>query len=151
MYSHVDFPSLMCSHKETALLQRVLSASVTVDQQVVSSIGKGIVVFVAMAPGDTEKEAESLASKLLKLKLWEDESGGRVRCPPSSEIPFSLTPESGSGSKVSRTSAAKSSAVRGCHISPVMPILTPTHSIPIHSARLHQEGQQARLPRSPRR
>ncbi|KAK1828164.1 D-tyrosyl-tRNA deacylase [Podospora conica] len=60
-----------------AILQRVLSASVTVDQQVVSSIGKGILVFAAMAPGDTEKEAQSLASKILKLKLWDDDSGGR--------------------------------------------------------------------------
>ncbi|KAL1842216.1 hypothetical protein VTJ49DRAFT_5828 [Mycothermus thermophilus] len=60
-----------------AILQRVLSASVTVDQQVVSKIGKGVLVFAAMAPGDTEKEAESLAAKVLKLKLWDDESGGR--------------------------------------------------------------------------
>ncbi|KAK3349457.1 D-Tyr tRNAtyr deacylase-like domain-containing protein [Lasiosphaeria hispida] len=30
-----------------------------------------------MAPGDTEKEADSLAAKVLKLKLWDDESGGR--------------------------------------------------------------------------
>jgi D-aminoacyl-tRNA deacylase len=50
---------------------------VTVDQQLVSSIGKGIVVFAAMAPGDTEKEAESLAAKVLKLKLWDDDTGGR--------------------------------------------------------------------------
>jgi D-tyrosyl-tRNA(Tyr) deacylase len=61
----------------TAILQRVLSASVTVDQKVVSSIGNGILVFAAMAPGDTEKDAERLASKILKLKLWDDESGGR--------------------------------------------------------------------------
>ncbi|KXX77868.1 D-tyrosyl-tRNA(Tyr) deacylase [Madurella mycetomatis] len=60
-----------------AILQRVLSASVTVDQELVSSIGKGILVFAAVAPGDTEKEAESLAAKVLKLKLWDDESGGR--------------------------------------------------------------------------
>ncbi|KAK0707592.1 D-tyrosyl-tRNA deacylase [Lasiosphaeris hirsuta] len=60
-----------------AILQRVLSASVIVDREVVSSIGKGIVVFAAMAPGDTEKEADSLAAKVLKLKLWDDESGGR--------------------------------------------------------------------------
>jgi len=70
--------STCCSLSSAAVLQRVLSASVTVDQQVVSSIGKGIVVFAAMAPGDTEKEAESLASKVLKLKLWDDDSGGRV-------------------------------------------------------------------------
>lgn len=62
----------------SAILQRVLSASVTVDQEVVSSIGKGILVFAAVAPGDTEKEAESLASKVLKMKMWDDESGARV-------------------------------------------------------------------------
>ncbi|KAK4110030.1 D-tyrosyl-tRNA deacylase [Canariomyces notabilis] len=61
----------------TAILQRVLSASVTVDQELISSIGKGVLVFAAVAPGDTEKEAESLAAKVLKLKLWDDESGGR--------------------------------------------------------------------------
>jgi D-Tyr-tRNAtyr deacylase len=65
----------------TAILQRVLSASVTVDQEVVSKIGKGILVFAAVAPGDTEKEADSLAAKVLKLKLWDDEAGGRVRSP----------------------------------------------------------------------
>ncbi|KAL2162381.1 hypothetical protein VTH06DRAFT_7294 [Thermothelomyces fergusii] len=60
-----------------AILQRVLSASVTVDEKIVSQIGKGVLVFAAMAPGDTEKEAESLAAKVLKLKLWDDDSGGR--------------------------------------------------------------------------
>ena len=61
-----------------AILQRVLSASVTVDKEVVSSIGKGVLVFAAMAPGDTEKEAESLAAKVLKMKLWADDAGGQV-------------------------------------------------------------------------
>jgi hypothetical protein len=37
-----------------------------------------------MAPGDTEKEADSLAAKILKMKLWDDESGGRVCNPPFS-------------------------------------------------------------------
>ncbi|KAI1389517.1 D-Tyr tRNAtyr deacylase-like domain-containing protein [Hypoxylon trugodes] len=60
-----------------AILQRVLSASVTVEKEVVSSIGKGVLVFAAVAPGDTEKEAESLAAKVLKLKLWDDDTGGR--------------------------------------------------------------------------
>ncbi|CZT41350.1 probable D-Tyr-tRNA(Tyr) deacylase activity [Rhynchosporium secalis] len=60
-----------------AILQRVLSASVTVDKQLISSIGKGILVFAAVAPGDTEKDAESLASKILKMRLWDDEAGGR--------------------------------------------------------------------------
>ncbi|PMD25386.1 deacylase [Hyaloscypha hepaticicola] len=60
-----------------AILQRVLSASVTVDKQLISSIGKGILVFAAVAPGDTEKDAEQLASKVLKLRLWDGEDGGR--------------------------------------------------------------------------
>ncbi|KAF7929639.1 uncharacterized protein EAE98_003526 [Botrytis deweyae] len=60
-----------------AILQRVLSASVTVDKQLISSIGKGILVFAAVAPGDTEKDAESLAAKVLKMRLWDDENGGR--------------------------------------------------------------------------
>jgi D-tyrosyl-tRNA(Tyr) deacylase len=55
-----------------------LSASVTVDKQLVSSIGKGVLVFAAVAPGDTEKDVESLASKVLKMRLWDDEAGGRV-------------------------------------------------------------------------
>ncbi|KAH6674303.1 deacylase [Halenospora varia] len=60
-----------------AILQRVLSASVTVDKQLVSSIGKGILVFAAVAPGDTEKDVEHLASKVLKMRLWDDDTGGR--------------------------------------------------------------------------
>jgi len=60
-----------------AILQRVLSASVTVDTQLISSIGKGILVFAAVAPGDTEKDADALAAKVLKMRLWDDENGGR--------------------------------------------------------------------------
>jgi len=60
-----------------AILQRVLSASVTVDKQMISSIGKGILVFAAVAPGDTEKDAESLAVKVIKMRLWDDEAGAR--------------------------------------------------------------------------
>jgi len=60
-----------------AILQRVLSASVTVDTHLVSSIGKGILVFAAIAPGDTEKEVETLAAKVLKMRLWDDDAGGK--------------------------------------------------------------------------
>ncbi|GAP83283.1 putative D-tyrosyl-tRNA deacylase [Rosellinia necatrix] len=60
-----------------AILQRVLSASVTVEKEVVSSIGKGVLIFAAVAPGDTQKEADSLAAKVLKVKLWDDDTGGK--------------------------------------------------------------------------
>jgi len=62
---------------DIAVLQRVLSASVTVDKQLISSIGKGILVFAAVAPGDTEIDADALAAKVLKMKLWDDDTGGR--------------------------------------------------------------------------
>ena len=55
-----------------AILQRVASASVIVDNQLISSIGKGVLVFAAVAPEDTRKEAESMAAKVLKMKLWPD-------------------------------------------------------------------------------
>jgi D-aminoacyl-tRNA deacylase len=66
----------------------VLSASVTVDKQLISSIGKGILVFAAVAPGDTEKDADALASKVLKLRLWDDENGGRVETDSSCRFLF---------------------------------------------------------------
>jgi D-Tyr-tRNAtyr deacylase len=53
---------------------------VTVDGQLISSIGKGLLVFAGVGKDDTVKDAESMASKVLKMKLWEDENGGKV-CP----------------------------------------------------------------------
>ena len=57
-----------------AILQRVLSSSVTVNDQLVSSIGKGILVLAAIGPNDTRKDADSMASKIVKMKLWPDEN-----------------------------------------------------------------------------
>ena len=70
--SHITDPEL-------AILQRVASASVTVDTHLISSIGKGVLVFAAVAPDDTLKEVESMASKVLKLRMWPDEAGGTVK------------------------------------------------------------------------
>ena len=61
-----------------AILQRVASASVTVDNQLISSIGKGVLVFAAVAPDDSHKEVESMAAKVLKMKLWPDATGNMV-------------------------------------------------------------------------
>lgn len=58
-----------------AVIQRVKSASVTVDGQLISTISKGLLVFAAVGKDDTQKEAESMASKILKVKLWEDGEG----------------------------------------------------------------------------
>ena len=55
------------------------SASVSVDKQLISSIGKGVLVFAAIGPDDTRKDAEWMASKVLRMKMWPDEAGSRVR------------------------------------------------------------------------
>lgn len=58
-----------------AVLQRVKSASVTVDGQLISSIGRGILVLAGVDKDDTSRDAQQAASKLLKMRLWEGENG----------------------------------------------------------------------------
>ncbi|KAK0525675.1 D-tyrosyl-tRNA(Tyr) deacylase [Tilletia horrida] len=57
-----------------AVLQRVRSASVTVAGTRVSEISHGILALVGVAEGDTEREAEAIASKIASLRLWDESS-----------------------------------------------------------------------------
>jgi D-tyrosyl-tRNA(Tyr) deacylase len=57
-----------------ALLQRVTSASVTIDGEVVGSVGRGLVVFVGVVDGDGPKDADYLAQKLVNLRIFADEA-----------------------------------------------------------------------------
>lgn len=61
------------------VIQRVKSASVSVDSELISSIGKGLLVFAGVGQEDTEKEADQVVNKVLKAKFWPDENGGQVR------------------------------------------------------------------------
>ncbi|MBM4450986.1 MAG: D-tyrosyl-tRNA(Tyr) deacylase [Chloroflexi bacterium] len=58
-----------------ALLQRVVKASVMVDGMVVGKIGRGLVVFLGVAQGDTEEDARYLADKVCNLRIFADEAG----------------------------------------------------------------------------
>jgi D-tyrosyl-tRNA(Tyr) deacylase len=44
----------------------------------ISSIGKGLLVFAGIGKEDTEKDAENLVNKVLKAKFWPDENGVQV-------------------------------------------------------------------------
>lgn len=58
-----------------ALIQRVTQASVTVDGEKIASTGAGVLALVCAMRGDSEAEAEKLAAKLSKLRIFEDEAG----------------------------------------------------------------------------
>jgi D-tyrosyl-tRNA(Tyr) deacylase len=58
-----------------ALVQRVSDASVTVDGQEVARIGPGLLVLLGVGRGDGEAEADRIASKLLALRVFEDDAG----------------------------------------------------------------------------
>ena len=58
-----------------ALLQRVTRASVSIGNEEVGKIGQGLVVFLGVASGDTEKDAQYLAQKIVNLRIFADEEG----------------------------------------------------------------------------
>ncbi len=58
-----------------AVIQRVNKSSVSVDGEIKGSIGKGYNILLGVMDGDTEKQAELLASKVAKLRVFEDEAG----------------------------------------------------------------------------
>ena len=57
------------------LLQRVSQAQVDVGGVTVGSIGRGLLVLLAVQPDDAEAEAERLVDRLLQYRVFEDEAG----------------------------------------------------------------------------
>ena len=57
------------------VLQRVTRASVTVDDEVVGTIGTGLLILVGVAEGDTESQADALAAKVAGLRIFSDAEG----------------------------------------------------------------------------
>jgi len=58
-----------------AVVQRVSSASVTVDGESIASIGRGLLALVGVREGDGEGEADRIASKLAALRIFADDAG----------------------------------------------------------------------------
>lgn len=57
------------------VVQRVTNASVEVDDKIVGKISEGLMVLVGFGVNDTTREADYLAKKLVKLRIFPDENG----------------------------------------------------------------------------
>ena len=58
-----------------AVLQRVKSASVSIEGKTAGAIGPGFLVLLGVAPEDTQEECDFLLDKILGLRVFEDEAG----------------------------------------------------------------------------
>jgi D-tyrosyl-tRNA(Tyr) deacylase len=95
-----------------ALIQRVSRANVVVASEVVAEIGRGLLVLVGVARGDTEHEAEKLAERVLRYRVFPDGDGrmnlsvrdvaGAVLLVPQ----FTLTADTSGGLRPSFSTAA---------------------------------------------
>lgn len=56
------------------IIQRVLEASVKVDEAIIGQIEKGFVVFIGVGQNDTKETADKLVKKLVGLRIFEDEN-----------------------------------------------------------------------------
>jgi D-aminoacyl-tRNA deacylase len=57
-----------------AVIQRVCSASVTVSNEMISSIKNGLCILIGISRDDTEKDIDYIVKKILNIRLFEDEA-----------------------------------------------------------------------------
>lgn len=62
-----------------AVVQRVARAAVSIDGETIASIGRGLLVLVAVGVADTEDDASRLASKVAGLRIFPDDEGAMNR------------------------------------------------------------------------
>ncbi|MBL4822435.1 MAG: D-tyrosyl-tRNA(Tyr) deacylase [Colwellia sp.] len=96
-----------------ALLQRVSSASVTVNNQLIGEIAQGLLVFLAVQPEDTKAKAKRLAERVARYRLFNDDNGKmnlNVKQVDGDILvvsQFTLAADTNSGLRPSFTTAAK--------------------------------------------
>ena len=58
-----------------AIIQRVIKSELQIDKKPYSSIGKGFLILFGVTESDTMEDAEVMAEKISKLRIFEDENG----------------------------------------------------------------------------
>lgn len=97
-----------------AVLQRVSEAAVSVGGESVSAIGVGVVVLLGVASGDTAEDAERMAGKVARLRIFENDEGRLDRALVDIAggalvvSQFTLVADTGKGNRPSFTEAAGS-------------------------------------------
>jgi D-tyrosyl-tRNA(Tyr) deacylase len=95
-----------------AVVQRVSRASVAIEGTIYSQIGRGLVVLLGVARGDTASDAERLASRIARLRIFSDEQGkfDRNVVEEAGAVlvvsQFTLIADTGKGNRPSFTEAA---------------------------------------------
>ncbi|GAB5537719.1 MAG: D-aminoacyl-tRNA deacylase [Rubricoccaceae bacterium] len=95
-----------------ALVQRVSSASVRVEGEVVGSIERGVLVLLGVVSGDTQAEGDWLAAKVARLRIFPDENGKMnhslqdIGCSALVVSQFTLAGDTRKGTRPSYTRAA---------------------------------------------
>jgi D-tyrosyl-tRNA(Tyr) deacylase len=95
-----------------ALLQRVRSARVDVEDRTVGSIGRGLLAFVCAEPTDTDVVVERMVDKILKLRIFADDAGKMNRSVVDAAggllivSQFTLAADTTAGNRPSFTAAA---------------------------------------------
>ncbi len=104
-----------------ALVQRVREARVEVAGRVTGSVGAGLLVFVCAEPQDDEAAAARLVAKLLKLRIFADESGRMNRSVQDTGggllvvSQFTLAADTSGGNRPSFTGAAPAAQGRALY------------------------------------
>ncbi len=107
-----------------ALIQRVTSASVTVDGDVVGSTGPGLLILVCAMQGDDAAKAGALAAKIAKLRIFTDSADKMnlsVKDIDGSALvvsQFTLAADTRSGNRPGFSAAAPPGALRAFHPQP---------------------------------
>ena len=105
-----------------AVVQRVTGAELKVNGELISEIGKGLVVFFGVTQGDAEEKADYIAKKIANLRIFEDENGKMNRSvqDENGEVlfvsQFTLYGDASHGNRPSFTAAARGegAALRLC-------------------------------------
>ena len=61
-----------------AVIQRVSSASVTVEGETIGSVGMGILALIGVEAGDTDRDLAYIADKTPNLRIFEDDQGKMI-------------------------------------------------------------------------